>query len=1728
MKTRSPILGIRPRRISHIVLLLSLFLPAITAAQCDPTPQILNTNGCNLDDVSLALAADGSNEFCDGEAATVAIDASQSIDFDQFIYYWCDGEVDTISFDQQPATHVYNINDEDLCNASSDSYFVTIIGIRNCGAEFSARTVAASLTINYRPLARFDLNGTTCLEQGISPANTSCNGETFLWDFGDGTTSTEESPTHMYDTPGNYTVRLQVGNGCGMDTYTQGIRVVQEPDAAFDQSAPDGCVSDIIDFSANVNSFTNTRWTISPVDTLAWCYTDTATMNDFTEDVSVLFKRAGTYTIRLTGSNACGMEEEVVTLEIGEAPVFGLREPAASCGPLTLDADDLGFRISGEFTSINWTFIGADRSSGTGEDFGQATFTQSGTATVAVASECNPGGTEQTVDITIENPQTISITQPDELCANTDTVQLAAMPPGGTWSGSGVTPDGRFVPSAAGSRNFTYALNNAPCNDAESVTVVVNAAPLAQLRDPAPACDVASITAADLGFSITGEYTNLAWTFTNGTPATATGENIGTIVFNQSGMVSLLVSSDCGDTELMAEVIVSNSETVSIDPVDTLCAGSTDIQLTSNPAGGRWSGTAVSPTGVFSPASAGAGTYQLTYSLDNDPCNDAATIDIVVVNSATVTTQDELLCIDSAPITLTVNPTGGTWSGDGITDPNAGTFDPVIAGVGTHQPTYSFTDVNGCGVVASPTITVEGLPVLLAPDTLDVCQTNDDLSLPDLSNVTASPGGGNFSWMGPGTQPNGIFNSGAAGLGEGFYSIRFTYTRNDCVVTDSLIVAVTIPAPLTLDGPAEICIAEGTLTLNSNLAGGRWTGPNIDPTTGEIDLVGAGGGVFTYRYQTAAGTSCEQNASLSLEIKDPAAGLTTGGPVTVCEGPATFQLTGASPAGGTWSGDELINPNTGLVDLSQLTPGETYTYTYCVADASVTDCEACRDKVLTYSPKPSAAFSIAGPTCINETFRVTPSVSGLGYEWDFGDGTTSTASTPTHAFTSRGTYTIRLIVRTNDSCRDTTNQTLFISEPPTARFNLPVNEGCAPFSLQLNDLSSGDDITVRYLIEGDTLLTPTYIFDSITDDRWFTITQLVENDCGLRTSIDSVLVHPYPFARFGLEADEGCSPYTSELINVTLGNPDSFYWTLGLDDMILRGFEPALPTYTTPRDSVSTYTITLVATNECGIDTFAQEITVLPPDVTAFIQLDTLQGCQPLTLPAESFSTPGSALSWIIIGPDGSQVSGGTGPRPDVPLDQPGLHTIILQATGCGTDADTAFVEVLSAPVVDFTNLPNICLGESISFTNNSVDISASVWDFGDGSTSSDFNPTHVYDSAGVYTVTYTGFSQANNCPATITGQVEVLGLPTSAFGPANSSGCPGLTVNFSNNSNGVGDLRYNWNFGDGSNETNAENPSHTFFQAGEFTVRMIAFDNAGCFSDTAFAVVSIFDPPTSSFTLSDNELCLNYGALLATNTAGTASADWLIDNQNFTGQTANFIPTNAGNFAVRQIVTNTAGCRDTSIQNFTVLPSPAAMAMATPTAVCAGSPVNFSASGTSDATGFRWNLGDGTGATGMTANQTYNLPGNYQISLFADNENGCPTDTAEINLTVHPNPVANFTIDKPDDCGAPAEVNLTNTSTGNLRNEWTFGNGTSGTDLSPSLIYDEAGTYPIQLITISDFGCRDTIRQEVDIFGRPEAIGTTSNTFLCARDTVTLTAEATQALRYEWYLAPDLQPRLG
>ena len=71
-----------------------------------------------------------------------------------------------------------------------------------------------------------------------------------------------------------------------------------------------------------------------------------------------------------------------------------------------------------------------------------------------------------------------------------------------------------------------------------------------------------------------------------------------------------------------------------------------------------------------------------------------------------------LLRIDDAASNLTASPSGGTFSGTGITDASNGTFNPAVAGVGTHTITYDYTDGNGCSNSATTDVVVNALPVV--------------------------------------------------------------------------------------------------------------------------------------------------------------------------------------------------------------------------------------------------------------------------------------------------------------------------------------------------------------------------------------------------------------------------------------------------------------------------------------------------------------------------------------------------------------------------------------------------------------------------------------------------------------------------------------------------------------------------------------------------------------------------------------------------------------------------------------------------------------------------------------------------------------------------------------------------------------------------------------------------------------------------------------------------------
>lgn len=243
------------------------------------------------------------------------------------------------------------------------------------------------------------------------------------------------------------------------------------------------------------------------------------------------------------------------------------------------------------------------------------------------------------------------------------------------------------------------------------------------------------------------------------------------------------ISGGCSDVDTV-HVEVTNISTLTVTPAGPYCqsAGSDTLEVSVPFGTGLWSGPGITDDslGVFSPSTAGAGTHEIIYAV-NGACGIASdTIDITVTPPPDPTiTPVPSLCVGSAPVTLSAVIGGGTWSGNGITDGNAGTYDPSVAGAGNDTVTYTIT--TPC--YAQDTVVI---PVLLQWDATITHTGPYCTSLPAVTLTAANPGG---IWSGPGITDsvNGVFDPSVSGSGTHviYYTIPGLCGAQD---TDTIIV----------------------------------------------------------------------------------------------------------------------------------------------------------------------------------------------------------------------------------------------------------------------------------------------------------------------------------------------------------------------------------------------------------------------------------------------------------------------------------------------------------------------------------------------------------------------------------------------------------------------------------------------------------------------------------------------------------------------------------------------------------------------------------------------------------------------------------------------------------------------------------------------------------------------------------------------------------------------------
>ncbi len=397
----------------------------------------------------------------------------------------------------------------------------------------------------------------------------------------------------------------------------------------------------------------------------------------------------------------------------------------------------------------------------------------------------------------------------------------------------------------------------------------------------------------------------------------------------------------------------------------------------------------------------------------------------------------------------------------------------------------------------------------------------------------------------------------------------------------------------------------------------------------------------------------------------------------------------------------------------------------------------------------------------------------------------------------------------------------------------------------------------------------------------------------------------------------------------------------------------------------------------------------------------------------------------------------------------------------------------------------------TVNFTgSNSLDdvgVTSYAWDFGDGGTSTEADPQHIFTTPGVYTVTLT-VGDADGNTDTATQDIEVLGTgvgPTAVVSATPETGAPPLEVTFtgSDSTDDVEVVTYAWDFGDGGTSDEAD-PVYIYENPGTFTAALTVTDSEGL-TDTATIEISVLGsgiPPTAIVSATPESgappLEVTFTGSNSTDEVAIATYAWDFGDGG-TSDEADPVYTyvNSGTFTATLTVTDTEGLTDTATIDIVVNAAPVAIALADP--VVGNNPLTVSFDGSTssddqdDIVSYEWDFGDGTGtSTEVSPQYEFTTPGVYTVSLTVTDGGGL-TGTDTIDITVNENdspiPVATASVTEGQ---APLTVIFDGSGstddTGIESYQWDFKDGTTSTEVSPIKTFNTPGTYDVTL-TVTD-----------------------------------------------------------
>ncbi len=1350
----------------------------------------------------------------------------------------------------------------------------------------------------------------------------------WLWDFGDGGTSTLSNPAHPFALAGSYPVTLTVttANGCP-STLVKNIDINPGPTALF--TVTTACEGLATGFDASTSN------TGGVLDIIAYNWTFGDGQFGTGQLISHNYATYGAYTVTLAITNVNGcISTTTQTINVNPNPIAQFTFSAVNCMGAPVQFFDNSTTVNGfpsQIMTWQWDFgdgsvtppITFPANPNISHSFaGPAT-----TYTVRLTVTTNQGCTHFVEHVVSVIPKPLAnFSFPVSTCAN-QSIQFTDLtqPNGGgsltgwLWNfgdpASGVSnistaqnPVHLF--SASGPFTISLIVTNASgCHDTIQKPITISARPVSNFSADT-VCKGTLTSFTDMSTSTSGAISSHLWDFGDGVTSTATNP---THLYGAGAIynVKLTVTTTAGCVKDTTKQVLVLGE----------------------------------PLAQFSYASPNCAKDSVQFN------------DLSTTPHGTIQTWKWDFGDGTAPVTITF--------------PANQNVKHSFQNGGTYNVTLTITTSDGCEKIKINTIQIGFKPVANFSSTSSNCAMTA-VQFTDLSQLNGGPplttwlwtfgdpssGANNTSTM---QNPTHNFTTG------GNYTVHLLiHNANGCL--DSINKPVTVnDAPVAIFSSDTACLnnlthfTDGSTTASGNIIAWLWnfgdpgSGPNNTSTLQNPTHIYASSGLKTVVLQVTNSNQCIKDTTMQITVNPkPLANFTY---TSVCIGDST-QFNDLSLAPGSAITVWDWNFGDGSAHSTMQNPKHAYatagTFNVTLAVSNLAGCVDSVTQQVVARPKPTAAFTHNAYFCPQGKVDFQDQSIGSGAAiterlWIFEPGYTSNVPNPSFTFSKTDTtYAVTLIVTDSYGCKDTIVDSVFVK--PGFLFTFINDTVCLGYTTHFHAVNQtvGDSLYSIFWNFGEpnsgpnntsTLRNPSHTYSQ--PGSYVVKMRAYNSDNCVDSVFRQVTVYdrPQPVFTFRTQPCDSTLYFHDSTTYIGAGAIKKWTWIFGDGSapVVINAAPGVIGDTSHLYVNVGTYPVTLILENFSGcIDSVTLNVKRYPCIQALYSYQDTLR-CARYKVSFGDSSLPVALINqWYWNWGDGQDTTY-TAHSNSVSHTYPsaGTYSVTLRirAAISGTTIRDSLVQMVvihPTPNTYFSNIP-VCLKQITLFhdTSNAYNggIAIRGWNFGDPSsggqnTSTLKDPTHLFDTAGYYDVKLITTNRFG-CADSITKTTRVFGLPTARF--KSSAACQGDPTYFTDSS-AVSDTTigfWKWNFGDASSvqdTSSLQDPSWRYFATGSYLVKFIVKDNYGCL-DTIDSTIVVNVTPVSAFTLTNNYDGKQGQVKLTNATTGASGYYWDFGNGKTSVDENPVIGfTEDGSYIIKLISNNEFECSDTTFYEYKLL----------------------------------------------------------------------------------------------------------------------------------------------------------------------------------------------------------------